>query len=85
VQGLAVELSPGLRVNAIAPTWTDTPLWDAMGADQRESTRRHFEAVIPLRRTATIDELAMGYLFAMENGFLTGQTIAIDGGVALRG
>ncbi|WP_275627533.1 SDR family oxidoreductase [Pseudomonas sp. 273] len=83
VEGLAVELAPKARVNAVSPTWTVTPFWRDVPPAQIEATRDHFEQVIPLKRTANIDELASAYLFLMNNGFVTGQHIAVDGGIML--
>jgi NAD(P)-dependent dehydrogenase (short-subunit alcohol dehydrogenase family) len=83
VEGLAVELAPKARVNAVSPTWTVTPFWRDVPPAQVEATRAHFEQVIPLKRTARIDELASAYLFLMNNGFVTGQHIAVDGGIML--
>lgn len=85
VEGLAVELAPQVRVNAVSPTWTVTPFWRNLPAEQVEATRQHFASAIPLRRTANIDELAQGYLFMLNNTFVTGQHIAVDGGIMLGG
>lgn len=82
-EALAVELAPHVRVNAVSPTWTVTPFWRDQPAEQVESTRQHFAGLIPLQRTAEIDELASTYLFLMKNGFITGQHIAVDGGIML--
>ncbi|MDE1190312.1 MAG: SDR family oxidoreductase [Pantoea sp.] len=82
-QGLAVELAPKARVNCVAPTWTVTPFWRQQAAGQVEQTRQHFAGIIPLGRTAEIDELASAYLFLMQNDFITGQQIAVDGGIML--
>ena len=46
-------------------------------------THQHFMNAIPLRRTAEIDEVASAYIFLMTNGFITGQHIAVDGGIML--
>lgn len=83
VQGLAAEVAPKLRVNCVAPTWTVTPFWRDQPTEQVEQTRQHFASIIPLARTAEIDELADAYLFLMKNDFITGQQIAVDGGVML--
>lgn len=48
-----------------------------------EQTRQHFAEIIPLGRTAEIDELASAYLFLIQNDFITGQQIAVDGGIML--
>lgn len=84
-QGLAVELAPRTRVNVVAPTWTETPFWRDAPIEQRKSTKAYFDNLIPLGRTATIDEVAEAYLFLIKNTFITGQQIAVDGGVGLVG
>ncbi|EIV8403980.1 MULTISPECIES: SDR family oxidoreductase [Enterobacteriaceae] len=83
VQGLAAEIAPERRVNAVAPTWTVTPFWREQSKEQVENTRQHFASIIPLGRTAEIDELASAYLFLMKNDFVTGQQVAVDGGIML--
>jgi NAD(P)-dependent dehydrogenase (short-subunit alcohol dehydrogenase family) len=83
VEGLAVELAPKARVNAVSPTWTLTPFWRDVPKDQVEATRAHFEKVIPLKRLATIDDLASTYIYLMKNSFITGQHVAVDGGIML--
>lgn len=83
VEGLAAELAPKARVNAVSPTWTVTPFWRDVPAEKVAAIKAHFEQVIPLGRTASIDELASAYLFLIGNGFITGQHLAVDGGVML--
>lgn len=83
VQGLAVELAPHGRVNAVAPTWTPTPLWRHMAAEQISAMDLHFAGLIPLGRTAKVEEVASAYVFLLSNTFITGQTIAVDGGLTL--
>lgn len=83
VQGIAVEMAPRCRANAVAPTWTRTPLWRDMSAEQIDATDKHFASLIPLARTAEIEEVASAYIFLMENTFVTGQTIAVEGGLTL--
>ncbi|WP_304167138.1 SDR family oxidoreductase [Lonsdalea britannica] len=82
-EGLAAELSPAIRVNAVAPTWTPTTFWRDQPAESVEQTRQHFADLIPLGRTASVEELASAYLFLMKNDFITGQQLAVDGGVML--
>ncbi|MEN3753116.1 SDR family oxidoreductase [Mangrovibacter sp. SLW1] len=76
-------MAPAVRVNAVAPTWTLTPFWRDVPADDLARTQAHFEENIPLKRLATMDELAAAYIFLMENGFVTGQRLAVDGGIML--
>ncbi|NMP27033.1 SDR family oxidoreductase [Rahnella sp. SAP-1] len=82
-ESLAVELAPRIRVNAVAPTWTPTPFWRDLPTAQRLEIEQRFCELIPLKRVATLDELASGYLFLLQNGFITGQELAIDGGIML--
>lgn len=82
-EGLAVEMAPKIRVNAISPTWMDTPLWRNLPREKVEETKAYFSKTIPLARTADVDEVASAYLFALTNTFLTGQTLVIDGGLGL--
>jgi NAD(P)-dependent dehydrogenase (short-subunit alcohol dehydrogenase family) len=84
---LASELGPeGIRVNAVAPGWVDTPFNDPivthMGgrAAQDEAVR----AGVPLQRQGRPDEIAEAFLFlAAENSsFVTGHVLVIDGGAS---
>jgi NAD(P)-dependent dehydrogenase (short-subunit alcohol dehydrogenase family) len=63
----------------------ETPFWRDMPSEQRESIKAHFNQLIPLGRTAAIDEVADAYLFLIRNSFITGQQITVDGGVTLVG
>jgi NAD(P)-dependent dehydrogenase (short-subunit alcohol dehydrogenase family) len=83
VQGLAAELAPHARANAVSPTWTLTPFWRDMPPAQLSQIKARFEQDIPLQRLASIDELATTYLFLLQNDFITGQHLAVDGGIML--
>lgn len=83
VEGLAVELAPKARVNAVSPTWTLTTFWRDVPQEQVVATKAYFESAIPMKRLAAIEELASTYIYLMQNGFITGQHIAVDGGVML--
>ncbi|HEX6518475.1 MAG TPA: SDR family oxidoreductase [Streptosporangiaceae bacterium] len=85
VQGLAVEMAPRHRVNAVAPTFmgTATAFWRDTPADELASQQAAFAATVPLRRTATASEVAAAYLMLMTSTFVTGQVLAVDGGVML--
>ncbi len=84
VEGLAVELAPKARVNAVSPTWTHTTFWRDMPEEQLNSTKAYFEGAIPMGRLAEIEELAETYIYHIKNGFITGQHIAVDGGIMLK-
>lgn len=83
VRGLGVELAPRARANAVAPTWTPTPLWRDMAQADVTAIEQRFAAQIPLGRVAHPAEVAQAYLFLMTCGFITGQTVAVDGGLTL--
>jgi NAD(P)-dependent dehydrogenase (short-subunit alcohol dehydrogenase family) len=85
VQGLAVEMAPKIRVNAIAPFWTPTGLWRDLPADELKRQTEAVASSVPLKRVARVEEVAAAYLFAMECGYFTGQTLHIDGGVSALG
>jgi len=48
------------------------------------SAEADFGRTVPLGRVATVPEVASTYLHLIENTFITGQVIAVDGGVMLR-
>lgn len=86
VQGLASELAPRIRVNAVAPTFmgTGTLFWKDVPADELEKAQTAFGESMPLKRLSTVEEVASAYVHLMANGFITGQVLAVDGGVMLR-
>ncbi|MGB5986376.1 MAG: SDR family oxidoreductase [Desulfobacterales bacterium] len=80
-RSLAAELVPRVRVNAVAPSLTDTPMAQALLADEDKrsaAAQRH-----PLKRTGTPDELAAAahYLLSDASAWMTGQIMAVDGGM----
>lgn len=83
VQGVAVELAPSNRINAVSPTWTPTGLWREMDSKKLEQQESNVAENIPLGRVAKIDEVASAYIYLMENDFITGQVLKVDGGVDL--
>ena len=77
---LARELGPfGVRVNAIAPGLTDTAATHDVAAQQAIDMSI---AAAPLGRLAVPDDLcgALGFLCSDDGAFVTGQTIAVNGG-----
>ncbi len=81
-KSLAKEFgSRGITVNAVAPGWIDTDLTAALGEDV---AARAMES-ISLGRLGRPEEVAsaVGYLASDEAAYITGQTIVVDGGLAL--
>lgn len=81
-KGLAVELAP-IRVNAVAPGTIDTGAYDGLG-DQAKATlfsRRSTDN--PARRVGRAEDVAHAVIFALTADFVTGLTIAVDGGEIL--
>ncbi|CAJ1179640.1 Short-chain alcohol dehydrogenase [Companilactobacillus paralimentarius DSM 13238 = JCM 10415] len=83
VDGLAVEMAPDYRVNAVSPTWTPTGLWRDLSSKQLAKQKHSFVETVPLNRVATVEEVASAYIYLMENDFITGQILRVDGGVDL--
>jgi glucose 1-dehydrogenase len=81
---LALEYaSRGIRVNAIGPGATITPINRAWVDDPVK--REMVEAHIPMVRAGTADEMAgvAAFLASDDGGYITGQTIYVDGGLTL--
>jgi len=81
-KSLAQELaSRGITVNCVAPGFIATPMTDALTEDQR----RAILARVPADRLGTPEEIAAGvvYLASDEAGYVTGQTLHINGGMAM--
>ena len=80
-QAVAKELAgSGVRVNAIAPGWIETPLNDWMTKDQ--GILQTIEAMIPMGRIGQADEVVGAAIFLASDAssFVTGSTIVVDGG-----
>lgn len=81
-RSLAVELAP-IRVNAISPGVIDTGAWDALGEQGKADLFTAQGERNPARRIGNVGDVADAVLFALTNSFVTGVTLAVDGGEAL--
>ena len=72
----------GIRINAVCPGFTDTPMVQQMIETSPEFTERLIAAV-PARRLGQPEEIAAAvlYLCSDEAGFITGHTLTLDGGI----
>src|ERR1700756_1438625 len=81
-RALAVELAP-IRVNAVCPGVVRTNLWQSMNPDAREQLYESVGNSLPVGRVGEPYDIAQAYLFLMQEGFGTGQTVVVDGGTVL--
>ena len=80
VLALAAELAPRVRVNAIAPSLTDTPLAsDILRSEQAAASIAKLHALQRLGTPADMASLTR-FLLSSDAGWITGQVINVDGG-----
>jgi 3-oxoacyl-[acyl-carrier protein] reductase len=82
-QELAVELGPGVRVNAVAPAVVKTKFATALYEGREDDVA----AAYPLKRLGVPDDIGgvVAFLLSEDAAWLTGQSIVVDGGVTLTG
>ncbi len=81
-RSLAAELAPKIRVNAIAPSLTDTPLAQAfLSSDEK---RKAAEQRHPLQQVGKPEDMAelTRFLLSQQSQFVTGQIMRPDGGIS---
>jgi 3-oxoacyl-[acyl-carrier protein] reductase len=79
-KSLAREVaSRNVTVNAVAPGFIPSAIWDGVPAEAKEAVLRQ----VPMGRTGTPDEVAAAIAFfaSEEAAYITGQVLAIDGGL----
>ena len=82
-RSMAVELAPfGIRVNALNPVASETPLLKTFMGNDTPEVRARFLATIPLGRFATPEDMghAATFLCADEASMVTGVALEVDGG-----
>jgi 3-oxoacyl-[acyl-carrier protein] reductase len=82
-EALAVELGPGVRVNAVAPAVVKT----AFATPLYEGREAEVAAAYPLERLGEPKDIgsAVAFLLSDDASWVTGQTVVLDGGVTLTG
>ena len=83
-RGLAIALAPEVRVNAVAPAFTDTPwMKNHYGADYDQVMAKAASGY-PLKRIGKPEDIAAAIVGLVTGGdFVTGQTLIVDGGLSL--
>ena len=88
VRSLATELAPkGIRVNAVAPGPIETPIYGKMNLspEEVEQLGAGFAQQVPLGRFGAADEIADAVVYLGSNtaSYITGNEIAVDGGLSM--
>ena len=81
-RSLAAEFSPGIRVNAVAPSLTATPLAAKLLNNEQKveaNAQRH-----PMKRVGSTNDMAAiaAFLLSDQSSWITGQVIGVDGGAS---
>lgn len=87
-KGLALELAPKIRVNAVAPGWIETP-FTVEGLEKSPDPvayRKEVGAMHALGRVGSPAEIAnvISWLLSDKSSFLTGTTVTADGGYLIK-
>jgi 3-oxoacyl-[acyl-carrier protein] reductase len=83
-RGLAVAMAPKVRVNCVAPAFTDTPWMSQHFGAEYQQVIAKASAGYPMQRIATPEDIAGAILGLITGGdFVTGQTLIVDGGLSL--
>jgi len=69
-----------VRFNAVSPGYTDTPMWDALLGENRNTVLAEVAQKIPVKKIASPEEVASAVLFLMSNASVNGEVLHIDGG-----
>ncbi len=79
---LALEVAPR-RVNVVAPGIADTPAWEKIPAQERETFFSSLANQLPVGKVGDPEDIAKSVLFLMKNTYMTGTVLHVDGGQPL--
>ncbi len=82
IRGLAAELAP-IRVNAVRAGAVRTPLWDGIPEEQRAHLFEQLAARTLTRTVGEAEDLALAHIHLMQNRYVTGTVLTVDGGLLL--
>ena len=81
-RSLAHEMAPrGIRVNCISPGVIETAYVERIPPEVKEQIFGAYAAKVPVQRVGQADDCALAGMYLMTNGYVTGEVIAVDGGV----
>lgn len=81
VRAIAPEIAPR-RINVVCPGVIDTPMFAQTGEARQQMLAQATQRML-IPRAGTADEVASAILFCLENGYMTGGTIDVEGGALL--
>ncbi len=81
-KAMAIELAP-IRVNVVIPGMVKTVLWSSFPEADREAMFAHVASTLPVQYVAGPEDIAKTYLHLMQQPYMTGQSIVVDGGYLL--
>lgn len=77
-RSLAVELAP-IRVNVMAPSVVETPMWQGVPEKQRTAFFATLGEQLPVGKIGSLQDMADATLYLMQNSFITGTVLHVDG------
>ncbi|MCY4130332.1 MAG: SDR family oxidoreductase [Gammaproteobacteria bacterium] len=81
VRAIAPEIAPR-RINVVCPGVIDTPMFAQTGKARQQFLAQATKRML-IPRAGTADEVASAILFCLENGYMTGGTVDVEGGALL--
>ena len=81
VRTVSIEMAPK-RINVVSPGVIDTPMFGPESAE-RDSAIANMTKGHSIPRGGSADEIALGIVFTIENDFVTGTVVEVDGGALL--